>query len=130
MRRKAREVAFKFLYSTVFNKEDVSLLNALKINEKLSENDCEFCDFLINTVKENVVEFDKEIEKLSIGFKLNRLFNTDKCALYIGMAELKCSSTDIPIVIDEAVNLASLYSTEKSPDFVNGILSSYAEEVR
>ena len=46
------------------------------------------------------------------------------------MAELKnYPDTDTPIIIDEAVKLSSKYSTEKSTDFVNGILARYAKEI-
>ena len=54
------------------------------------------------------------------------VFNTDKCAILIGMAELdNFPETPIPVVIDEAVKLSALYSTEKGTDFVNGILAEY-----
>ena len=42
------------------------------------------------------------------------------------MAELdNFPETDIPIVIDETVSISAKYSTEKSTDFVNGIMSEY-----
>ena len=72
------------------------------------------------------IEIISEIEKFSIGYKIDRIFSTDKCALLIGIAELNYFK-DIPqiVVIDEAVKLARKYSTEKSVNFVNGILAKY-----
>jgi transcription termination factor NusB len=47
------------------------------------------------------------------------------------MAELEnMTETDVPVIIDEAVKIVSKFSAEKSTDFVNGILASYAKEVR
>jgi N utilization substance protein B len=36
----------------------------------------------------------------------------------------------VPVVIDEAVELAKQYSTEQSGGFVNGVLSTIASQVR
>ena len=67
-----------------------------------------------------------EIASLSVGFQLERMFEIDKCALLIGMAEIAFFQ-DIPFVVsvNEAVNLVSKYSTEKSMGFVNGILAEF-----
>ena len=75
--------------------------------------------------------FLDKISQLSVGYKLNRIFATDKCALLIGMAELDgYPQTPVAVVIDESVKLAARYSTEKSTDFVNGILAEYAREIK
>jgi transcription antitermination protein NusB len=33
------------------------------------------------------------------------------------------------VILDEAVELAKVYSTDGSPSFVNGVLSSIAEQI-
>jgi transcription termination factor NusB len=33
------------------------------------------------------------------------------------------------VILDEAVELAKVYSTDSSPSFVNGVLSSIAENI-
>jgi transcription termination factor NusB len=46
------------------------------------------------------------------------------------MAELvSFPETDLPIIIDEAVKLCAKYSTERSTDFVNGILAKFAKTI-
>ena len=59
------------------------------------------------------------------GYKFERLYSTDKCALTIAVCEIKYFE-DIPNVvsIDEALSLVRKYSTEESLSFVNGILAS------
>ena len=74
----------------------------------------------------NEDKYSQVISNLAIGYKLNRLYNTDKCALLLGIAELdNFPNTPVAVVIDEAVNLSAKYSTEGSTNFVNGILSEY-----
>ena len=73
--------------------------------------------------------FLEELESIVHRYKNDRILFSDKCIILIGMAEsLVFPNTPKPVIIDEAVKLAAKYSTEKSPDFVNGILASYIKE--
>lgn len=130
MRSAARETVFKFLYSQLFNQTDGELFARLKKEIGLNQTDCKFADELLSFIEKDKEYFLEFIQKNSFGFKINRIFSTDKCALLIGMAEMKnYPHTDLPIIIDEAVKLAAKFSTEKSTDFVNGILAKYAKEL-
>lgn len=130
MRSAARETVFKFLYSQLFNQTDGELFAHLKKEIGLNQTDCKFADELLSFIEKDKEYFLEFIQKNSLGFKINRIFSTDKCSLLIGMAEMKnYPQTDLPIIIDEAVKLASKFSTEKSTDFVNGILAKYAKEL-
>ena len=128
MRSLAREVVFKYLFSTLFTTPNGDLFNALKKEENLSEEDMAFADKLYDCVYQKKDEYLELIDKFSVGFKVNRLFNADKCALLLGIAELKNFDTPVPVAIDEAVKLSAKYSTEKSTDFVNGILARVVRE--
>lgn len=125
MRSLARESVFKFLFSKLFNSDDEGLFDVLV--KDLDDNDKRFARELLSSVENNQDDYLSCIEELSIGYKLNRVLNADKCALLIGIAELNAfTSTPIPVVIDEAVKIVAKYSTENSTDFVNGILAEYA----
>ena len=55
----------------------------------------------------------------------------DRLVLRLGVAELlDPSGPPVAVVIDEAVELAKVYSTDESGAFVNGILSTIAADVR
>lgn len=124
MRSQARDAVFKYLFSTLFNQGDEGLFSVLI--KDLKDDEKEFAGKLLDGVisgKENYLEI---ISNLAHNYKAERVFNTDKCAILIGMAELdNFPETPIPVVIDEAVKLSALYSTEKGTDFVNGILAEY-----
>ena len=126
MRTQAREIVFKYIFSTLFVENDEELFAVLASD--LNENDKTFAKQLLSSIQNNKEELLNKIESFSIGYKLNRLFTADKCALMIGMTELELfPDTDLPIIIDEAVKLCAKFSTEKSPDFVNGILAKYSK---
>ena len=126
MRSLAREVVFKYTFSKLFNQNDEGLFGVLC--KELSDEDTQFATNLLNGIEQNIDEFNNTIESLSQGYSLNRIFNADKCAILVGLSELSVEpETPVAIVIDEAVKLASKFSTEKSTDFDNGILAQYVK---
>ena len=129
MRSLAREAVFKYLFSRLFNPSDEELFAVLHKSEGITDNDRNFINDIYSHIKANREDYLSRIEKLSLSFKINRIYNADKCALLLGFGELDAfPDTPIPVVIDETVNLVSKYSSEKSTDFVNGILAQYIKE--
>ncbi len=130
MRSLAREKVFEYIFSRLFNQSDEGLFAVLKKDLK-SDDDKEFADKLLNAVISGETRYYDALKTLSANFKPERIFAADKCAIFIGMAELDgFSETPTAVVIDEAVKLAAKYSTENSTDFVNGILAEYAKNRR
>ncbi len=128
MRTLAREIVFKYVFSTLFIDSDKELFDVLK--NELNDNDKIFASKLLDSIETNKDKFLTELDDIAVGYKVNRLYNTDKCALLVGMAELvSFPETDLPIIIDEAVKLCAKYSTERSTDFVNGILAKFAKNI-
>lgn len=127
MRSLSREAVFKFIFSQLFNPNDEGLFSVLC--KELNDSDKQFATQLLSCVESNKEQYFSDIERLAVGYKFNRLYNADKCALLIGMAELdNFKSTPVPVVVDETVKLAAKYSTENSTDFVNGILATYLKD--
>ncbi len=128
MRSVAREIVFEYLFSRLFNQKDEGLFAVLSKN--LNTEDKVFAENLLNFVLNSEEKYAEEITNLSKNFKYDRIFAADKCAINIGMAELdNFRETPKAVVIDEAVKLAAKFSTEKSTDFVNGILAEYAKNI-
>lgn len=128
MRSLAREIVFEYLFSRLFNQSDEGLFAVL--SKDLNKDDKEFAQKLYNAVIMSEQEFSEELKNLSANFKFERIFAADRCAIFIGMAELgEFKDTPKAVVIDEAVKLAAKFSTEKSTDFVNGILAEYAKKL-
>ena len=129
MRSVAREIVLEYLFSRLFNQQDEGLFAVLC--KDLNKDDKEFADKLLKSVLGSEEKYAEELKTLSENFKYERIFAADKCAINIGMAELdNFCDTPTAVVIDEAVKLAAKFSTEKSTDFVNGILAEYAKKHR
>lgn len=128
MRSTAREEVFKYLFAKLFNDETGDkFFEGLVSGEDAADK--EFAVRLKTAVEDNYDTLTEEIDRLSSEYRFDRIFSMDKCALLIGMAEIKYFD-DVPdaVAADEAVKLARKYSTEKSLSFVNGILAAYIKE--
>lgn len=74
---------------------------------------------------------DAEIREFSRGWSLERMAAIDRAILRIGIFELRHrTETPVPVVIDEAVELAKRFSTDDSGRFVNGVLAAVSRRHR
>jgi len=78
-----------------------------------------------------VVECDEIITGATIRWQFSRLSPVDRSILRLAVYQLK-SCPEIPpkVVINEAIELAKKYSTEKSGPFVNGVLDAVLKKLR
>jgi N utilization substance protein B len=86
---------------------------------------------LVETVETRRQEIDGMIEDVSIGWDLDRMAVVDRNVLRLAVAEL-LARPEVPtaVILNEAVELASAYSTDDSGRFVNGVLSTLAARIR
>ena len=129
MRTTARETVFKILFSSQFNDDIKELKNSLYKIEKLNKNDTEYCDQILNTVASNREKIIEIIDERSKLFPQVRMFPADRSIILIALAEIMFIP-DIPsaVSVNEAANIASKYSSEKSASFISGILSEVIKE--
>ena len=129
MRTKAREVAFQVVFASRFGEVENGLKNALYKKENLTKDDIQYCDRVLLLVEEHEKEFAQIIDERSVAFPETRLFPADKSVLLVALAEI-IHMADIPyaVAINEAANIASKYSSEKSASFVSGILSEVKKQ--
>jgi len=94
-----------------------------------SEDSLTFARTLLNLAEEHLDEADKSIKTVLENWEWDRLCAMDRAILGIAVLEL-LYLPDIParVVINEAIEIAKEFSTEKSGIFVNGILDSVARE--
>lgn len=129
MRRDSREAVYKILYADLYYENDSEFEKETMDESGLSTDDKSFADSLLTTIKEHKTEIEKIISKHAHGYSFERIYSTDKCALYIAVAELKYFPEIPPVVsIDEALALVRKYSTDESLNFVNGILASVKKQ--
>lgn len=126
MRNTAREAALNIIFAKQFNSDCLEILtkNIFKRFKLEKESDIQFANDLVAVVENHYDQLIARIEDACHHYKENRINRTDKSILLIAMAEI-CYFDEIPSVVSvsEAAGLARKYSTEKSADFVNGVLS-------
>jgi N utilization substance protein B len=126
MRNAAREAALNVIFAQQFNTDCLDVLKKKIFKQFKIEKDDDllFATDLIATVEEHREELIAGIEEACHHYKENRMNPMDKSILLIAMAEIKFFK-EIPSVVSasEAAGLARKYSTEKSADFVNGVLA-------
>jgi N utilization substance protein B len=133
-RRRGRQFAVQLLYQQSFSDyapEKVFTLFWENSQNKAGESTRDFAQLLVNGVMENRFELDMEISAYLKNWTLDRIAVLDHIILRIALFEL-LHSKDVPwkVVIDEAVNLAKLFSSEKSATFINGVLHAWATRNR
>ncbi|NLK18084.1 MAG: transcription antitermination factor NusB [Clostridiales bacterium] len=134
MRKLARATAFKLIFSYLFQREkDCGPLTDQELLgqewEKFRETDKEYALKVYEGVIEKYDELYANIAALSSDFRPERIFKVDLAIMLLAMYEIDYMH-DIPdiVAINEAVELAKAFSTEKSPSFINGILATHLKK--
>lgn len=124
MRRQAREWALQFLFQRDFHGENLPEdLEQFWCDKKPSARAKSFTEELIYGVERQRGKLDRLISECADNWDINRMGGVDRNVMRIAMHEMT-SGSDVPpvVAIDEAVEIAKLYSSNESGRFVNGIL--------
>lgn len=80
---------------------------------------------------DNVSACDELIANAAIKWKLSRLSMVDKSILRLAVYQLKfCPDMPPKVAINEAIELAKRFGTDKSPAFVNGVLDGVLRKLQ
>jgi len=123
-RREARERALELLYEAeIKDTSGAELIASLPITPGA------YSVALVEGVDEHRVEIDELLRDLARGWSLERMPAVDRALLRLATYEL-LHQREVPVgvVISEAVELASEFSTDDSGRFVNGVLSAIANQ--
>jgi len=122
-RRQARKEILNCLYEMDMN---IEMDEALR--EYRGDKQFEFIKEFVRLVREDIVFCDGKISRYARNWALSRISAVDKNILRMGVAEICLMKNEVKIAINEAVELAKKYSSEKSAAFINGILDKVALE--
>ena len=125
-RHQQRERALSLLYEAELKGE-----SPLHVADALAVPPDPYVGTLLEHVVRTQDEAVRRIAAASVGWPLERMAVIDRLVLRMAVAELlDPEGPPLAVVIDEAVELVKVYSTDESGAFVNGILSTIAAEVR
>ncbi|TWP30626.1 transcription antitermination factor NusB [Apibacter muscae] len=121
----ANNMTLKTLKSLEENKPLNNLIQVLKPDDSIP-----FAKNLLRTTISYYPECMNLIKERSNNWELDRIAEIDKIILSMGFTELN-HSHQIPakVVINECIELAKVYSSNKSNIFINGILDKYARDI-
>ncbi len=125
-RHQSRERALTLLYEAELKGESpTAVLEALPMAPD------PYVTTLVSEVSTRSEEIDALIGGAAIGWDLARMAVVDRNVLRLATAEL-LAVDDVPtaVILNEAVELASAFSTDDSGRFVNGVLATVATRVR
>ena len=128
-RKTARAHAMKLIYEWEMGGDggESTRLNLLEVAP--GENEAEFMNRMFEGVVANTAEIDGHMSEFARGWSLERITRVDLAILRLGTYGLMLKEVAAGIVINEAVELANVYSTEKAGAFVNGVLGNIARSL-
>ena len=130
-RKTAREAAFKVIFASNFQNEEITvedmmdaLLKETENDDEITSEDMNYIREVVHGVYENMQELDDKIKNHLKGWTMERICKTDLAILRLAIYEILFRK-DIPfkVSVNEAVELAKLFSEDNSPSFINGVLA-------
>ena len=122
-RIQARDCGFKLVFQYLFNSE--ANTNFITEEVVLSEEENKFSTDIFSAVKNNLEEINFNLNAcLKNGLTASNIYKLDYAILVSSIAQIDYLNEPAALVINEAVELAKKYSTDKSPKFINGVLST------
>lgn len=89
------------------------------------EEDCAFIRSLVSGVTARAAELDGQIAPYLRGWSMDRVARVDLAILRLAVYELSSGDTPQSVIINEAVEMAKRFSSDKSGSFVNGVLGAF-----
>ena len=122
MRRQAREAALKVLFQMDVGKLSFDDALASVVAPDQGPGDRALIETLARGTRTHLAEIDQLITRYAEHWTVERMAAVDRNILRMAIFELQQTRTPVPVIINEAVELAKRYSTEESGRFVNGLL--------
>jgi N utilization substance protein B len=123
-RRKARELALQMLYQRDLSGNPAdTIIGTFEDLQKSKPNTREFATRIFRGTLENMAKIDEMIVAQADNWRLERMAVVDRNIIRMSVYEF-LHETDTPklVIIDEAIEIAKKFGTQKSSQFINGIL--------
>jgi N utilization substance protein B len=127
VRRRGRELALQILYQQELTSADIDqIILGFEDLQKAPPVARQFAEELARGVLLRREEIDQNLESQADNWRLVRMAIVDRNVLRLAMYELMFEG-DVPaaVVIDEAVEIAKRFGSERSSQFINGLLDGF-----
>lgn len=131
-RSKAREAAFKLLYSLqIMSESNIEDQIELFIkDEEIDDKEAiKFITDIIEGTSQNNNDIEEQIKQnIKQDWTISRISKIDLTLLKLGIYEMIYAKVPYKVVINEVVELAKMYGDDSSKSFVNGVLASIVKK--
>ena len=132
-RSRAREVALQLLFQADQNKKPMNRKAVQKfLMDRLlgDESSIAFANSLFDGVLEHRTAIDQTLVATATNWRLPRMLPSDRNILRLATFELlhRTEVEAIPVILNEAIELAKRFGTADSAKFVNGLLDQIAKQ--
>ena len=134
-RRNGRIVAFQAIFGLEFNSvSEKELLDMEWIDDeykkKFDDKTLDFSRLLVKGTLENLHDIDTAIKENLVNWDFNRLSKVELAILRISVYSLLYQKS-IPagVTINEAVDIAKEFGTDRSYKFINGVLDGIKKKI-
>ena len=123
-RRKARELALQMLYQhDVSGNPPEMVISTFEDLQKSKSNTKEFAIRVFTGTLQHMQELDEMIQAQAENWRLSRMSVVDRNIIRMSVYEfMHEDETPKLVIIDEAIEIAKRFGTQKSSQFINGIL--------
>lgn len=127
-RSELRKSIMTILYQINMYKKNKINYDVNEVIKEVEEVENEFVKEIVYGVITHENELDSLANKYLNGWNINRLGNTDKAILEMSIYELLYTETPDIVCINEAIELAKLYSDDSVRKMINGVLDKILHE--
>ncbi len=130
-RRVLREKVMQVLYASEISKEPITLILDYQLGDiHPKPNEIKFVKELCQAVVQHEIELDTLIKSKIQHWEFDRLALLDRIVMRMALGEM-LYFPDIPpkVSLNEAIELAKMYSTPNSGTFINGVLDAIRHEL-
>jgi N utilization substance protein B len=123
-RRKARELALQMLFQyDIAGNDPAMIIETFEDLQRVRPNIRDFAVKILRGTIEKMSEIDAILVEQADNWRLSRMPVVDRNIIRMSIYELLfLSDTPKLVIIDEAIEIAKKFGTEKSSQFINGIL--------
>jgi len=123
-RRKARELALQMLYQhDVSGNPPDTVIATFEDLQNSKANTREFATRVFKGTVQNMEKIDEMVQAQAENWRLSRMAVVDRNIIRMSVYEfLHEGDTPKLVIIDEAIEIAKKFGTQKSSQFINGIL--------
>lgn len=130
-RRRARTAVLQALFEAdTSNHDPYDSLQRVIAEQRLAQGPAEFAERLLKDILTTRNEVDARIAEAAPAWPVDQLSAIDRNILRLAISEmLGDNGTPVGAAINEAVELAKSFGSDKSSSFVNGVLGSIARQL-